>query len=67
MTRDPKVKPIPEGMRSVTLHLVCAGAADAIEFYKKAFGGCGRRGRVRRARGEGRSEGYDAGRRHVLG
>jgi len=33
-----KVKPIPEGMRSVTPHLVCAGAADAIEFYKKAFG-----------------------------
>jgi uncharacterized glyoxalase superfamily protein PhnB len=24
-------------MRSVTPHLVCAGAADAIEFYKKAF------------------------------
>lgn len=33
----PKVKPIPEGMHSVTPHLVCAGAADAIEFYKKAF------------------------------
>lgn len=33
-----KVKPIPDGMRSVTPHLVCAGAADAIEFYKKAFG-----------------------------
>ena len=32
------VKPIPEGMRAVTPHLVCAGAADAIEFYKKAFG-----------------------------
>jgi uncharacterized glyoxalase superfamily protein PhnB len=29
---------IPEGMRSVTPHLVCAGAAAAIEFYKKAFG-----------------------------
>jgi len=25
-------------MRSVTPHLVCAGAAQAIEFYKKAFG-----------------------------
>jgi uncharacterized glyoxalase superfamily protein PhnB len=25
-------------MHSVTPHLVCAGAADAIEFYKKAFG-----------------------------
>jgi PhnB protein len=31
------VKPIPEGMHAVTPHLVCAGAADAIEFYKKAF------------------------------
>ena len=31
-------KPIPQGMHSVTPHLVCAGAADAIEFYKKAFG-----------------------------
>jgi PhnB protein len=30
--------PIPEGMHSVTPHLICAGAADAIEFYKKAFG-----------------------------
>src|SRR5687768_9577940 len=34
----PKVKPIPDGMHTVTPHLVCAGAADAIEFYKKAFG-----------------------------
>jgi PhnB protein len=33
-----KVKPVPHGMHSVTPHLVCAGAADAIEFYKKAFG-----------------------------
>ena len=33
-----KAKPIPDGMHSVTPHLVCAGAADAIEFYKKAFG-----------------------------
>jgi PhnB protein len=32
------VKPIPDGMHSITPHLVCAGAADAIEFYKKAFG-----------------------------
>jgi PhnB protein len=34
----PKVKPIPDGMTAITPHLVCAGAADAIEFYKKAFG-----------------------------
>ena len=32
------IKPIPDGMHSVTPHLICAGAADAIEFYKKAFG-----------------------------
>jgi PhnB protein len=32
-----KVKAIPEGMHSLTTHLVCAGAANAIEFYKKAF------------------------------
>jgi uncharacterized glyoxalase superfamily protein PhnB len=31
-------KPIPAGMTAVTPHLVCAGAAEAIEFYKKAFG-----------------------------
>jgi uncharacterized glyoxalase superfamily protein PhnB len=33
----PKVKPIPDGMRTVTPHLICADAAAAIEFYKKAF------------------------------
>jgi PhnB protein len=33
----PQVKPIPDGMHTVTPHLVCAGAADAIEFYKKGF------------------------------
>src|SRR5512134_3180209 len=37
-TAMPQVKLIPERMRAVTPHLVCAGAADAIEFYKKAFG-----------------------------
>ena len=34
----PQVKPIPAGMTPVTPHLVCAGAAQAIEFYKNAFG-----------------------------
>jgi uncharacterized glyoxalase superfamily protein PhnB len=34
----PKAKPIPDDMHTVTPHLVCAGAADAIEFYKEAFG-----------------------------
>ena len=32
------VKPIPDGMHSLTPHLVCADAAAAIEFYKTAFG-----------------------------
>jgi len=32
------VRPIPEGFHSVTPHLVCAGAAAAIDFYKQAFG-----------------------------
>jgi PhnB protein len=31
------VKPIPDGMHTVTPHLICDGAADAIAFYKKAF------------------------------
>ena len=29
---------IPDGMRAVTPHLVCAGAAKAIDLYKEAFG-----------------------------
>jgi PhnB protein len=33
----PIVKPIPDSMHTVTPQLICAGAADAIEFYKKAF------------------------------
>jgi len=32
------VRPIPEGYRTVTPHLVCEGASDAIAFYQKAFG-----------------------------
>ena len=32
------VKPIPEGFNSITPHLVVKGAAEAIEFYKNAFG-----------------------------
>ena len=31
-------KAIPDGMTAVTPHLVCADAAAAIDFYKKAFG-----------------------------
>ncbi|HEY1998850.1 VOC family protein [Paraburkholderia sp.] len=32
------VKPIPEGMHSLTPHLICDGAAEAIRFYTAAFG-----------------------------
>ena len=32
------VKPIPEGYHTATPYLICGGAANAIEFYKKAFG-----------------------------
>ena len=32
------VKSIPDGYHSVTPYLIIKGAADAIEFYKKAFG-----------------------------
>jgi PhnB protein len=33
-----KVAPIPKGYHTLTPHLVVRGAAQAIEFYKKAFG-----------------------------
>jgi PhnB protein len=33
-----KVKPIPDGYHSVTPYLSIKGAAEAIAFYKKAFG-----------------------------
>lgn len=33
-----KVKPIPDDMHTITPHLVCANASDAIAFYQKAFG-----------------------------
>jgi len=34
----PKVKPIPDGYHTITPYLTIRGAAQAIEFYKKAFG-----------------------------
>ena len=34
----PGVKPIPDGMHSLTPHLICANAAEAIAFYQRAFG-----------------------------
>ncbi|MGE0847500.1 MAG: VOC family protein [Flavobacteriaceae bacterium] len=30
--------PVPAEMSRISPHLVCAGAADAMDFYKKAFG-----------------------------
>lgn len=32
------IKPIPEGCHTLTPYLVVQGAADALEFYRKAFG-----------------------------
>jgi PhnB protein len=32
------ISPVPPGMHTVTPHLICAGAARAIDFYKEAFG-----------------------------
>lgn len=32
------VKPIPEGYHSVTPYLICKGAAQALDYYKTAFG-----------------------------
>ena len=32
------VKPIPDGYHNITPYLVVKGAAEAIDFYKKAFG-----------------------------
>ena len=34
----PDVRPIPDEYRGATPYLSVAGAAEAIEFYKKAFG-----------------------------
>jgi len=31
-------RPVPEGFYTVTPHLICKGAGQAIDFYKKAFG-----------------------------
>lgn len=33
-----QARPIPEGFHTVTPHLVCEGAAEALAFYAKAFG-----------------------------
>jgi PhnB protein len=33
-----QLKPVPEGMHTITAHLVVRGGDQAVEFYKKAFG-----------------------------
>jgi PhnB protein len=35
---NPNVRPIPEDMHTLTPHLVCANALQAIDYYKRAFG-----------------------------
>jgi PhnB protein len=37
-TEETRTSARREDLQSVTPHLVCAGAAEAIEFYKRAFG-----------------------------
>jgi PhnB protein len=37
-TDDANAVRLPEGMHQLSPHLVCAGGADAIDFYIKAFG-----------------------------
>jgi uncharacterized glyoxalase superfamily protein PhnB len=32
------VKPVPEGLHTITPHLIVRNAAQAVEFYQKAFG-----------------------------
>src|SRR5689334_22419222 len=34
----PRKKGIPEGFATLTAHIVVEGAADAMDFYKRAFG-----------------------------
>jgi uncharacterized glyoxalase superfamily protein PhnB len=46
-----KVMPVPPSYRTVTPYLVCRGAAEAMEFYKKAFGA---REKVRMPRPDGK-------------
>jgi PhnB protein len=37
-TVNPEVKPIPDGYHSVTPYLTIRNAAEALDFYKRAFG-----------------------------
>lgn len=47
----PKVKPIPDGYHAVTPYLAINGGANAIDFYKRAFGATER---MRMAQPDGR-------------
>lgn len=38
MSSSSSVKPVEDGMHTITPHLVCANCNEAIDFYKKAFG-----------------------------
>ena len=38
MATSSQVKAVPDGMHTLTPYLICAGAAQALEFYKQAFG-----------------------------
>ena len=37
MTEDVAIRP-PKGAHALAPHLVCQGAAEAIDFYSRAFG-----------------------------
>jgi PhnB protein len=54
-TMNSNVKPIPDGFHSVTPYLTVKGAAQAIDFYKKAFGATER---FRMAAPDGKSVGH---------
>jgi PhnB protein len=60
----PAVKPIPDGMHSLTPYLVCAGAAEAIEFYKKAFDAVAE---MLEPTGDSRRDGRDGQRAGMIG
>lgn len=49
---EPGVRPIPQGMSTVTPHLVCKNAREAMEFCKRAFGAMEMHGGVMEVDGE---------------
>jgi PhnB protein len=52
---NPNVKPIPDGFHTLTPYLIIKGAAEAIDFYKRAFGATER---FRMAGADGKSIGH---------